>query len=170
MTDDEEARQTNALVAGNRWGMLGFSLTTLALAIGLIGGYVTIILTPVNASISELKADVRDMNTTLAPLLTLYAQHKSDEGLFSSLQSQLDKKLEKEVFATSHDALEDRVSALISTNNAALAEISHQVHDLEAKIVSREENTVHWNATEALALRVNALSDRQCDAPQKTVK
>jgi hypothetical protein len=78
----------------------------------------------------------------MTPLLTLYAQHTSDLDKFKSV--------------------DDRITALIDTDDKSRGETLHQVHDLEGKIVGREENTIHWEQINALTLRVNALSEH-CD-------
>ena len=102
--------------------MLGFCVATFTASISLIGGYVTIVLAPIQKTIDG----------------------KMDRNVF-------------DLYAATNGA---RISALIETNNAAIAETLHQVHDLEAKIVSRDENTVHWAAVDALTLRVNELSEK----------
>jgi hypothetical protein len=142
------------------WSMLGFCVTTLVTAVGLIGSYVTIVLAPQIQAIKDLKDDSRDIRLTMAPLLTLYAQHKSDEDRFLSFQTQIDKKLDSNIhdlFATSTN---DRLNTLVITDDKSRDEILHQVHDLENKIVSREENTIHWRTVDALVLRVNALAEK----------
>jgi hypothetical protein len=151
----------------NRWTIIGACVTTFMASVSLVGSYVTIILNPINQDILELKRDIANINTTMAPLLTLYAQHKSDEERFTSFQSQIDTKMDKnvhEVFAT---MLTTRLDSLVLTDTERVNEIQHQVHDLESSIVSRQENTVHWAATDALALRVNALGEHRDNEGKK---
>lgn len=135
-------------------------MTAFVAAIGLVWTLGGAALIPIDQRLDKAESDAKDMRATLAPLLTLYAQHKADEDRFTSFQIQIDEKLDKNVFEMSRNAIVDRIAALVVTDNKAMDETLHQVHDLEGRIVSREENVVHWNATDALALRVNALADR----------
>jgi len=111
--------------------LVGVGVATFMASVSLVG----IILAPI---INDIK-DVKDNVKTMTPLLTLYAQHTSDLDRFKSI--------------------EDRITSLIATDDAARNELLHQVHDLESKIVGREENTIHWEQINALTLRVNALSE-----------
>lgn len=142
------------------WGNLISGAAVFIATAGLLGTWVNQRMTPLEDRLGSVDKHLDKIDTTMAPLLTLYAQHKADEDRFTSFQIQIDQKLDKNVFEVSRNANIDRISALVVTDNKAMDEILHQVHDLENKIVSREENVVHWNATDALALRVNALADK----------
>lgn len=128
----------------------------------ILGGMGWIIITGLQKDLSERKEDVDKINRDMAPLLTLYAQHKSDEDRFNSFQTQIDGKLNTGIFTVSDKATADRITALELSDASASVEALHQLHSLEEKIVSREENVVHWAATDALTLRVNSLADKMC--------
>lgn len=141
-------------------GNLVTGATAFIAAIGLVWTLGGAALAPIDQRLDKIEVDSKDMRTTLTPLLTLYAQHQADEDRFTNFQIQIDGKLDKNVFDMSRNSIIDRIAALVVTDNKAMDETLHQVHDLESKIVSREENVVHWNATDALTLRVNALAER----------
>lgn len=145
------------------WGVLSACAATLGVALGIFAGVGTLSLGPIQADLVSLHHDVEHINTTMSPLLTLYAQHKADEDRFVSFQAAIDAKMDKNVYDVFSTMVTERIADLAKTNNAALGEAVHQIHDLEGSIVSRSENQVHWNATDALTLRVNALADRKCD-------
>jgi hypothetical protein len=151
-------------MADSPWGILGACATTLAVALVIVGGVGTLTVSPRDEAIVELKADIKDIRLTMAPLLTLYAQHKSDEDRFLSFQTQIDTKVDKGAYGMFDRMITGRIDALIETDNKSRDEILHQVHDLEGGIVPRSENITHWDAVAALTLRVNALSERQCVA------
>jgi hypothetical protein len=142
------------------WSILGSCAATLGVALAVFAGVGGLTMGPVDSELIALHRQIDRIDVTMAPLLTLYAQHKSDEDRFTSFQIQIDQKLDKNVFEMSRTSIADRIGELVATDNKAMDEALHQVHDLEGKIVSREENVVHWNATDALALRVNTLADK----------
>ena len=154
-------------MASPNWSMVGACAATLGLTLAIVGGVGNLTISPIEAHLNAIDRDTEKINLTMAPLLTLYAQHKADEDRFTGFQTAIDKKMDANVQSVFADLITTRVAALVLTNDAALAEVREQIHALEAKIVSRDENVVHWNATDALALRVNGLADRICGAPSK---
>jgi hypothetical protein len=84
------------------------------------------------------------------------------KGLVARIEKLENEKVAKETLTALNTSISDRITQLAHDHDGSLAEALHQVHDLESKIVSRDENMVHWSATDALALRVATLSDRMC--------
>jgi hypothetical protein len=142
--------------------MVGACSATLAVALAVFAGVGSLTLTPIAEHLAALDRADEKINLTMAPLLTLYAQHKADEDRFVGFQIAIDGKLGKDVFEMSRNGLVARIDTLVSTDDKARDEVLAQVHRLEDTIVTRQENVVHWNATDALALRVNELAGRQC--------
>lgn len=139
------------MVQDNRWAMLGFCVASISVSASLIGGIGSIVFSGLNQQITDLKADNKDMHLTLATLLTLNAQVKAYDAQFTRTQLDLNGKLDRDVFDTSRSSILQRIEEL--TNRQGV---------IESKLVPREENALHWLASDALTLRVNALSDRQC--------
>lgn len=149
--------------------ILGACAATLGVCLVLVGGAATMVLSPINAALADRQAGIADINLKMAPLLTLNtqqdanlraakAQHEADAEQIKTLQAEIDKKLDANVYDLFARTIGERITAAEKTISDASTETLHQVHDLENKIVSREENTVHWAATDALTLRVNELS------------
>ena len=149
----------------NFWTILVACATTGAVVGGMFWGLLQLTIGPIKDDLAQAHREIDKINLTMSPLLTLYAQHAADEDKFISLQKQLDGKLDLNVHNSIAESEKQARAALVETSNKALDEISHQVHDLETKIVSREENVVHWDATNRLEMRLNQLADRVGSLP-----
>ena len=145
------------------WTILAACATTFFGVTALVGVVGKLVIDPITEQIIEIKQDLREIRVTMAPLLTLYAQHKSDDERFLSLQTQIDTKQDKTVFDASYKSLAERIASLVITDDKSRDEILGQLHRLEDTIVTRQENAVHWGQTDALVLRVNALADKVSD-------
>jgi hypothetical protein len=151
---------SGGVTASPLWGNLITGGAAFIAAIGLVWTMGGSALAPIESNITKIERRLDDIDVRMATLLTLNAQVKAYDSQFTRLQVEIDEKLDRNVFDMSRGALADRIATLVATDDKAMDETLHQVHDLEERIVSREENVVHWNATDALALRVNALAER----------
>lgn len=135
---------------GDRWTMLAFCLTTFLATLGLIGGYVTITLAPFTQSITDLKADIRDIRVIMAPLLTLDAQIKADDAQFRRIDDELKQRLPLSV----HDTFK----TYIEKN---LEDVSKHTDTVDSQQIKRPEiNTIVAGLTDrinAVSLNVDAL-------------
>lgn len=166
----------------DRWTMLAFCLTTFLATLGLIGGYVTITLAPINQSISDLKADIRDIRVIMAPLLTLDAQIKTDDAQFRriddalklktdlSLHDQFQISVQKEINDNAiHTNLVDgalikreEISSLLALVTDRIAAVSLNVDALRHDFGS---NFTLGDEVKALETRLNSLPSPAAIAP-----
>lgn len=159
--------------------IIGTFTTAVMGAVGIMTILGTLTLDPIRTFESDTKEHLREIDVRMAPLLTLAAQIKSDDAAFARLQAEVDAKLD----TSAHVAyLQSTAKEIDDNKNSALRtneEISHQVHDLESKIVSRDENTEHWidinaritnleNRLNALSLSIDTTKDRALIPPVTT--
>jgi len=153
----------------NFWTILVACATTGAVVGGMFWGLLQLTIGPIREhqqdDLAQAHKEIDKINLTMSPLLTLYAQHAADEEKFQSLQKQLDGKLDLNVHNGLAEAEKQDRATLLDTTNKTLDEIRHQIHELENKIVSREENVVHWDYTARLEARLNQLADRVGSLP-----
>ena len=151
-------------MAGPNWSMVGACATTLAVALVIAGGVGNLTVSPIDSHLTAVDHEIEKINLTMAPLLTLYAQHTSDLQVISGMQKQLDAKLDSNVYDVSNKAVEKEIAENNIIFSKTLEEITHQVHTLEDKIVSRAENSEHWaevaNRLDDLNRRIEATSFR----------
>lgn len=142
------------------WGNIIAAISTFVATTMLIGAIGSLVISPIREHQAHIDAEIDKINMTMAPLLTLYAQHTSDLAVIASIQKELDAKLDRNVF----DVTSGTVQAKIDTSKAdtlrSFDEITHQVHSLEADIVTRAENAQHWAD---ISDRISAL-ERHLDA------
>jgi hypothetical protein len=146
------------------WTVLSSAAAVLAVMLVIVGGVGSIIIGGLEKDLAERKNDIDKINLTMAPLLTLYAQHTSDKEAAATLQKQVDSKLDKDIYEAFLATSNSRITTLETTDKQSLDEALHQIHDLEGNIVTRAENVFHWNAVDALTLRMNGLTDKACAA------
>lgn len=142
------------------WGNITSGVVAFVAAIGLTAGYISTILSPVREHLITLDGEITSINTLMAPLLTLNAQHTADVATIFELRKSVEGKLDKSVF----DVTTNEATTRFDQNKAdfirTLEEISHQVHDLEGEIVTRAEND---QRTAEMGARVTSL-ERRVDA------
>ena len=121
------------------WGNIIGGVTvfvTTATLLGTIGG---MRITPIEARLDAVDRRLDKIDLTMAPLLTLYAQHTSDLAVINTMQRDIDTKLSRDVFNTTTESLTKQVDAL------------------NGQIVSRSENVEHWNE---VASRIDDINKR----------
>ena len=91
---------------------------------------------PINASIVDLKAGLKDVNVTMTPLLAAYAQQTSNLQVLATMKDDIKNKVDRELF-------DQEVSSI----QRQMDEILQQIHKLSADIVTRSDNETHWNGT-----------------------
>ena len=126
----------------NSWPNLWQSAATVLVALGFAGSILVFVLKPYGDTLAQHAAEIEKINTTMAPLLTLYAQHTSDLQVLKTMQTELDEKLSAGLFTQDQTSLQRQ-----------LAEIVGQLHTLEQNIVPRSENTNKWTE---LGARIDA--------------
>ena len=146
------------------WTVISSSaaVLTVVLAVFVVVGGMAI--APINAALSERKSDIDKINLTMAPLLSLYAQHANDLERFKAIEDEQAKLLPRDVHSEFAAHMTDRISTVNADLLRDFDEITHQVHTLEGNIVNRSENEAHWaeNAASILALnsRIDAIGLR----------
>jgi hypothetical protein len=139
------------VTASSLWGNLITGGAAFIAAIGLVWTMGGSALAPIENNIIKIEKRLDDIDVRMATLLTLDAQVKAYDSQFARLQVEIDEKLNRDVFDVSRTSILQRIDEL--TNRQGI---------IESKLVPREENALHWLASDALTLRVNALADRQC--------
>lgn len=124
----------------NLWANVTSGILVFIATCGLIGALGSQRLAPMDAKLVELTAQIKDINTLMAPLLTLNAQHVSDLAVIDQIKKEIDTKLDRSLFDQ-----EQRNSAVRYDQGKAdmirtLDEVTHQIHDLEGEIVKRSDN------------------------------
>jgi hypothetical protein len=154
------------------WTVLGPSTATLAVALVIVGGVGKLALDPKQAQLDTEQKSIDRIDLTMAPLLAVAAQHENDLRRFDAIEKRLDSKLTIEVFDAYQHTSAEKVDALKADMLRTVEEVTHQVHTLEAEIVTRPENEAHWaevaariaeiaSRLDALSVRINALSPQK---------
>ena len=128
----------------NSYPNLWQSAATVLVALGFAGSILVFVLKPYGDTLAQHATEIEKISTTMAPLLTLYAQHTSDLQATKMMQTQIDEKLGTGIF------LQDQISL-----QRQLAEIVGQLHTLEQNIVPRSENANKWTE---LGARIDAVN------------
>lgn len=115
----------------------------MAVVLGLVGGVGSIIIGGLKEEIADLKQRADGIDLRMTPLLTLNAQVTADRDALSVLRTDIDKKMDGNVFTLFTTNLNERIGTV--EKNATT-------------IVPRSENETHWAQVGALELRVNDLA------------
>jgi len=141
--------------------IVGTFLSAVGVTLSIVAYIGGLQLAPISAFEADAKEHFKETDLRMAPLLTLAAQIKSDDQNFERIQRELGEKTDRSVYLTEQAAQSKQIDDNKASTLRAAEELSHQVHDLEAKIVSRDENTQHWNDINArigtIEIRINAL-------------
>lgn len=125
------------------WGNIVSGAGVFVVTAGLLGTWVNQRVTPIEARIDAIDRRLDKIDETITAVLTLDAKHTAD--LFA-MQKDIDSKLNTELFRTSREGLIKQADEDKSNVTRVMDELSHQIHALEEKIVSRDENKEHWDA------------------------
>jgi len=119
---------------GNIVSSLGVFLVTA----GLVGTWVNQRVSPIEARIDAVDRRLDSIEQKLSPILTLEAEQ-------TSMQKDIDSKLNTELFRTSREGLIKQIDDDKANVTRVVEELSHQIHRLEEQIVIRAENKQHWD-------------------------
>lgn len=119
---------------GNIVSSLGVFLVTA----GLVGTWVNQRVSPIEARIDAVDRRLDSIEQKLSPILTLEAEQ-------TSMQKDIDSKLNTELFRTSREGLIKQIDDDKTNVTRVVEELSHQIHRLEEQIVIRAENKQHWD-------------------------
>lgn len=132
--------------SSNLWGNIISSVGVFVVTAGLLGTWVNQRVSPIEARIDAIDRRLDLMDQKMTPILTLEAQHNSDSSIMGSMQKEIENKVNSELFGTFRDTTIKQMETDKNNLLRLMDEISHQVHSLEGKIVSRDENKEHWDA------------------------
>jgi hypothetical protein len=136
---------------------VGTFIAAVAVALTVVGGVGRLVLAPIDEFQIDTKDAIRQINLTMVPLLALAAQIKEDDHAFARIQIELDGKADKDVIAAALASIAKETDDNKTSTLRAAEEVVHQVHDLEANIVTRNENAEHWAEIDS---RIKSIEDR----------
>lgn len=125
------------------WGNIVSGAGVFVVTAGLLGTWVNQRVTPIEDRINAIDRRLDKIDETITSILTLDAKHTAD---LAAMQRGIDGKLDTELFRTSREGLLKQIDGDKSSVIRVMDELSHQIHVLEEKIVSRDENKEHWDA------------------------
>jgi chromosome segregation ATPase len=134
------------------WVILSACAATLAVSLALVGGIGILALNPIREDVVKIETSIDKINMQMAPLLTVN-EHVADlNQQLLEIKKLIDQKLNKDIFDgkvfDTEKEIEDNKTSTLHT----FEELSHQVHDLESNIVSKDWNKEHWDAVSAQIL------------------
>lgn len=132
----------------NLWGNIVSSVGVFVVTAGLVATWVNQRVTPIEQRIDAIDRRIEMDEQKLTPIVTLEAKE-------IAIRRDIDSKLGTELFKNSHEALIKQVEDNKTNMIRLIDELAHQIHTLEQKIVSRDENKEHWDIEQTNKLDTN---------------